>query len=135
MKVLVDTSIWIESVKSGDKINATHFGELLREQLIVACLPVWLELQSGQADRQLTDVARRVFHQIEFIDPDWSQKSVWQEMVELAANCHKKKIALPGIADRMIVLSALRGDSLLATLDKKMKRLADDLGILYEDLS
>ncbi len=134
MKVLADTSIWIESVKSGGGINSSRFGELLREGLIVACLPVWLELKSGQADRQLTDVTRRVFHQIEFIDPDWSQKSVWQEMVELAENCYKKKMALPGIADRMIVLSALKGDALLATLDKKMKKLAGDLGILYDDL-
>lgn len=131
MKVLVDTSVWIEALKKSSKINRVVFDDILEDGRLVTCLPVHAELFSGNISPSLEKVCRRFFELVQFVDLDWNTAKTWEDVIEVARFCYKSRIKVPGLVDRMIFLAGQKSQSQIWTLDNSLLKLAQIVGINF----
>ena len=124
MSVLVDTSVWIEFFSKRPAIDLKPLGLLISEHQVVTCLPVQAEILSGEMTGAVRVLVSHAFDGMIFVDADWNLREVWNKVAGLAAACRKERLGLPGIVDRMILLSAQESGSQLWTLDRGLTGLA-----------
>lgn len=126
MKVLIDTSIWIEYFRSGDAAeeldflidkNLVHTNDLILTELIP-----YLKLQRKIALIEILRLVSRLN-----MDIDWPQ------IQEFQYRCLKNGINKIGIPDLLIIQNAIQNNSLIFSLDKHFQLTRDILGFrLYE---
>lgn len=128
MKVLVDSSVWIEFFRLKTPIPMAPLEFLIQERRVATCLPIKAEVLSGKMASPLRDLVEKAFDAMDFIDLDWNSKDTWNGLVELALRAQKKRVALPGTIDRMILACCLKSKLALWTLDRKLRKLAKAFG-------
>jgi len=122
MDVLVDTSIWIDYFKSGDK--SIPLDLLLDENLIVtndiilAELIPYLKLKKQVKVTKLLQEVNRVPLDI-----------LWEEIMEFQFNCLKSGANGIGITDLIIAQNARQNSCKVYSLDKHFQLLHQVLGI------
>ncbi|MDL1871451.1 PIN domain nuclease [Deltaproteobacteria bacterium PRO3] len=129
MRVLVDTSVWIEFFGPKDSVSQRALEFLIQEGSVVTCLPVRAEVFSGKINPKLRDRLQKSFDAMDRVDPDWNLVATWDVIANFAARARKSGISVPGLVDRMILASALQGEARLWTLDLGLQRLAKVLGL------
>ncbi len=127
--ILVDTSIWIEFFNPKSSFLSSQLETLIKESQIVTCYPVRAEVLSGTMTEKTKSIITAALEALPATDPDWNAPETWQKIIHLAALAHKKKTEIPGIVDRMLLVTCLESGHILWTLDKKLKRMAGTLEI------
>lgn len=132
MRVLVDTSVWIEFFRPRPALSETSlatFSDLLTDDCVVTVHPIRAELLSGRLDGGRKVLVSEVLSAVGGIDPDWNGSDVWKRIIEMAGLAHQESLPVPGIVDRMILAAAERARVSLWALDQTMLKLARTLGI------
>lgn len=131
-RVLVDTSVWIEFFAPQSTLPKDFLSVLqahIADGNVVITHPIRAELLSGHITKSHRQTIDHLFMALEFIDLDWSKQEHWDEIAGLAEIARKKGLAIPGIVDRMILLSAQKTGVTLSTLDKALLKLAQAINI------
>ncbi len=126
--IVVDSSVWIQALRSSDSPEAPELGELLDEDRVALVGPVKLEILLGSSRRQEPRL-RRVLSALPCWYPDistWKQAEDW---VAVALRSGHRF----GFADLLIASIAYRHEAQIWSLDGDFQRLAG-LGFasLYE---
>ncbi|MCU7837228.1 MAG: PIN domain-containing protein [gamma proteobacterium symbiont of Taylorina sp.] len=118
MEVLVDTSIWIDYFRSGDKSGQLDF--LIDENLIVIndlilteLLPLLIVKQEKKVINLLKMVKKHPIH------PDW------EEIIDYQVSCLKSGSNNIGIADLLIAQNSIQNNVPVYSIDKHFKLMND----------
>jgi predicted nucleic acid-binding protein len=131
-KILIDTSVWIEFFAAKSKLSIFELQQLsleISEGLAVLINPIRVELLSGHIAPELQIRIDSLLDAIDMIDLDWNQANTWNEIINLANNARQNNLPIPGLVDRMILLSAAKSDVILYSLDKTLIKLAKAINI------
>ncbi|MCC7343601.1 MAG: PIN domain-containing protein [Deltaproteobacteria bacterium] len=126
---MVDTSVWIEFFVPKDSGARRVLESLIQEGAVVTCLPIRAEVFSGNINPKLRVRLQESFDAMDKVDPDWNRVATWDTIADFAARARRAGIPVPGLVDRMILASALQGEARLWTLDLRLQRLANALGL------
>lgn len=117
MRVLVDSSIWIDYFRDAGRSQAVdrllEDNALVINDLILAELIPTLLLKRQQALVKLLRTIRRLPLSID-----------WEELIKMQATCLRKGINKVGMPDLIITQNAIQNDVALYTLDKHFKLLS-----------
>jgi predicted nucleic acid-binding protein len=126
-RILVDTSVWIEFFSPRPKISE-HFLEQMKHSIIegeVAIIePIRVELLSGGIRAAKRKEVALLLAALTQIDLDWNSKETWNKLIDLSDLARIKKVPVPGVIDRMILLSAREASAHLWTVDQSLRSLA-----------
>lgn len=124
--MLVDTSVWIEFLAPRSRIMKAADLDLLAEHIaageVTMVLPVYAELLSGAHHDD--DELRALLSSLRFVDLDWNARAVWERVAALGDAAHARRLRIPGVIDRMILVAAESADEPLWALDGPLLRLA-----------
>ncbi len=132
MKVLVDTSIWIEFFWSRPQLSQESLGFLdllIEDDRAVTIFPIQTEVLSGRISEKKEREIREAFGVMTHIDLDWNAAATWERLSELAQVAHKASLPIPGIVDRMILSAAEKAGASLWTLERALRKLAPEIGV------
>jgi predicted nucleic acid-binding protein len=122
MKVLIDSSVWIEYFRSGDKTSDLDY--------LIDDNAVYIN------DLILTEIVPylRLRHQVSLIEainevPKLHMTIDWQQIQEFQFTCLKNGINGVGIPDLIITQNAIQNESLIYSLDKHFRLLSDILHV------
>lgn len=126
MKVLVDTSIWIDYFKSGDK--STNLDYLIDNNLVFINDLVLTELIPSLRLKKQNSIIQAI--------SQVSQLPLlvnWQEIQDFQYLCLKKGVNRVGIPDLIIIQNAKQNGSHIYSLDKHFKLTQEILDFtIYE---
>ncbi len=128
MKVLADTSIWVEFFRKHPQLSQKSlqaFSLLLEEKQVVTIHPIEAEALSGSIAPSQESFIRSFFEMLEHVDIDWNLKSIWKKIIDLAYSARRNSISIPGVVDRMILITAQELNLTLWTLDRALQKLAE----------
>lgn len=129
--ILADTSVWIEFFNKKSTTTSDQLESLLEQDMIVMCQPIQAELLSGHLTAKKRSTMQNFFSALPAVDPDWNAIETWDEMIRFSDFCHRHKLPLPGLVDRMILTATRFSNSKLWTLDRKLSRLAESFHLNY----
>ena len=122
MSVLVDTSIWIDYLRSGDDHHRLDLlideNIVVTNDLILAELIPFLKIRKQKSIIELLKNINNLQLQIK-----------WDEIIEFQVKCLKKGINGVGIPDLIIVQNAKQNDCEIYSLDMHFKLLSRALNI------
>lgn len=125
--ILIDTSVWIEYFSLKSRLSPSTLEKLsnaIIEDEIVIVDPIRAELLSGQIRASKRAELEALFSALKKIDLDWNSKENWDQVIALAGVAMTNRIPVPGLVDRMILLSAQKAGAVLYTLDKGLLKLS-----------
>lgn len=137
-RVLIDTSLWIEFFSKRSKLSVDAiaiFSELIINDEVAIIEPIRAEILSGHIVASSKSEIVEALNLLHIIDVDWREREIWDEIIKLAEIARKARLPIPGLVDRMIIMSALRADAKLATLDKSLLSLAKKATVRIFDFS
>ena len=117
MRVLVDTSIWINYFRSGE--HSAALDNLIDENLLVINDIILAELVPYLKIRKQIAVIQ-LLHEIKQIPLDIN----WEEIIEYQVKCLKNGANGVGIPDLIIAQNAMDNDCLIYSLDKHFSLLS-----------
>ena len=118
MKVLIDTSAWIDFLREGDPKHP-EVGEAIRSQRAVLCPVVWVELWSGMRGKREEAVLTNLRDCCGWLEID---VETWRITAELRRVARWKGVNCP-LSDVLIVACAKRHGSGLMHRDKHFEEL------------
>jgi|SRR3990170_640092 hypothetical protein len=121
MKIIVDTSIWIEFLK-GNSLCFTHLQELLENQNVLTIDCIFAELLQGAKDKRERDIILAYWNNLPKVEiPDL--------YVHAGIYSYENKLISKGIGliDCAIIISCHHNKAKIWTLDKKL------LNVLQKD--
>lgn len=124
MRVLVDSSVWIEFFRPRPSLALGALESLIQERQVVTCLPIKTEVLSGRITGATRTLVQQAFDAMDFVDLDWNSKATWDELIHISLKAQKKRVSIPGIVDRMLLACCLKSNLSLWTLDRKLQKLA-----------
>ncbi len=127
MKVLVDSSVWIEFFQPQTTFSLHPLESLIQDRLVATCLPIKTEVLSGRMSAGMRNRIGHAFDAMDFVDLDWNSRETWNGLIEISRKAQKEKVSIPGIIDRMILACGLKARLPLWTLDRKLQQLATAL--------
>jgi predicted nucleic acid-binding protein len=118
-KIIADTSIWIEFLKNNPKIFS-NMRVLLEKNHIIAVECIFGELLQGTISKREREVILSYWNCL----PKINEISLW---IDAGIYSNQNKLISKGIGliDSMIIISALKNDLLVWTLDKKINNTLD----------
>jgi len=126
MRVLVDTSIWIDYFRSGEHSSALD--KLIDENLLVTNDIILTELIPYLRIKKQNTVIQ-LLHEIKKLPLDTN----WEEIIEFQVKCLRNGANGVGIPDLMIAQNAMDNDCLVYTLDKHFSLLSQVMKLrLYQ---
>ena len=120
MSVLVDTSIWIEYFRSGNRSEKLDF--LIDENLIVINDLILAELVSSLKARRQNKIVK-LLHNINKL----SMSINWDQIIEFQIKCLKNGLNGIGIPDLILVQNAKQNRCEIYSLDKHFSLMKDIL--------
>lgn len=118
MKVLVDSSVWIDFLRSPEGVTP-ELGAALRQGKAVICPIVWVEISSGIRGKR----EESVFQKIQDVCPSLEiDEAVWRAAAALARESKKAGLNCP-LADVLIVACAKRHGADVMHRDKHIGAL------------
>ena len=122
MSVLVDTSIWIDYFRSGDKEHKLDYlideNVVATNDLILAELIPFLKIKKQKKVIELLKSINNLELQIN-----------WEEIIEYQVKCLRKGVNGVGIPDLIIAQNAKHHDCEIYSLDTHFKLLSKTLNI------
>ncbi|WP_166443100.1 PIN domain-containing protein [Phragmitibacter flavus] len=118
MKVLIDSSTWIDFFREGDARHP-EVGEALWSQRAVLCSVVWVELWSGVRSKREEAVLTNLRECCGWLEID---VETWRITAELRRAARRKGLNCP-LADVLIVACAKRHGAVLMHRDKHFEKL------------
>jgi predicted nucleic acid-binding protein len=129
---LIDTSVWIEYFSKRSNISPENT-EVLRELIsngeAVIIEPIRAELLSGHIASGQRQEIMLALDALDMIDLDWNARATWNDIVALAELAQSKRLPIPGIVDRMIILSALNANVSIYSRDRSLLRLGSEASV------
>jgi predicted nucleic acid-binding protein len=120
VKIIVDTSVWIEYFKNNK--NYVHFiEENLDMENIYIVGPVIAELLHGVKSKKEFDILSESIEGIPFLDSGYND---WIKAGEILFELKKSGFSVP-LTDTIIGAMALRADAAILTLDSHFKNIKD----------
>ena len=116
MEVLVDTSIWIDYLKSGD--NSSDMDSLIDKNLLLTNDIIQAELIPSPKIKKQT----KVIELLQNINRT-PLKINWEKIIESQVLCLKSGANGVGIPDLIIAQNAKENDCMIYTLDKHFRLL------------
>ena len=122
MRVLVDSSVWIDYFRSGD--NSSRLDNLINENLLVINDIVLAELIPYLRIKKQTSVIKLLYeiNQLPLVIN-------WEEIITLQTKCLKSGSNGIGIPDLIIAQNAFQNDCSIYSLDKHFKLLNQQLKV------
>lgn len=126
MKVLPDTSVWVNFLRIGPDGPAGELDRLLDRREVVVCGPVAAELLAG-ADENRRDELRQLLASLPWADID---RARWGEVGSLVARLRAtgRSVALTDIE---IAVAAMGAAASVWTFDANFDRIAEQLPELH----
>lgn len=138
MKTLVDTSVWIEFFNPKPRISKDEIDQLatlIREAEITIIEPIRAEILSGSISPSTRNEVNRYFDALDYVDLNWSAKETWNKIIDLSLDARAKRLPVPGVVDRMILLSARHSNLEIWSLDQSLLKLAKALNLPIHSLA
>lgn len=132
LPVLIDTSVWIDYFSPRPKISQktlSHLRHFILNDEALIIDPIRAELLSGQIRLSKHSELDRLLSSLTQIDLNWSLRETWDSLVKLASDGISNRVPVPGLIDRMILLSASRANVAICSLDQNLLRFARFLKI------
>lgn len=114
MEVLVDTSVWIDYFRSGDKSD--KLDTLLDENLVVIndlilteLLPLLIIRKENKVVKLLKKIKNNIMH------------PTWDEIIDYQVSCLKSGSTGIGIPDLLIAQNSIQNNVLVYSIDKHFK--------------
>jgi predicted nucleic acid-binding protein len=117
--IFVDTSVWVEALRSGDSAAALHLGGLLDSGDVALSAPVRIEILAGASSGDNVRL-RRVLSALPLFfptDQTWMRIDDWLERARAAGERF-------GFADLLIAAIAADQHAPIWSLDSDFKRMA-----------
>ena len=114
MKIIVDTSIWIEFFK-GNSVYFTHLQELLENQNVLTIDCIFAELLQGAKDKRERDIILAYWNNLPKVEISdlYIHAGIY--------SCENKLISKGiGLIDSVIIISCHLNKAKILTLDKKL---------------
>ena len=117
--ILLDTSIWIEFLRSNKKYF-DHVSELLESGNVHSVEPIFAELLQGANNQREIDVITNYWHNLN----NFNEKGLW---IQSGLLSQKNKLFGKGVGiiDAMIISYALKYKVKVWSLDKKLLSILD----------
>lgn len=122
MSVIVDTSVWIEYLKSGN--NSTKLDFLIDEDLIVINDLILAELVPFLKIQNQRNIIKLLFN-IKKLDLTIN----WDQIIEFQFNCLKNGLNGIGIPDLIVAQNAKQNRCEIYSFDNHFRRMKDILGL------
>jgi predicted nucleic acid-binding protein len=130
--LLIDTSIWIEFFKKRSSISVQQI-EALKEIIsngeAAIIEPIRAELLSGHIKQEQKQEIILAFNELNAVDLDWNNRNTWNDIIACAEIAKNEGMPVPGIVDRMILISALNANIPIASQDQALLNLASEMKI------
>lgn len=122
MRVLVDTSIWIDYFKGGDNAEALDF--LIDENLLVVNDLILAELIPSLKIKKQSKVVE-LLQAVDRVSLDLN----WEEIIDFQTRCLKNGANGIGIPDLIIAQNALQNSCEIYSIDKHFRLLRQILKV------
>jgi predicted nucleic acid-binding protein len=126
-RILVDTSMWIEFFSKTPRVNVeilSSLSEAITDQEAVIIEAIRAELLLGHIPPKLRSEITQALDSLDLVDLDWNSRDTWDQIVLLAEIAKQQGLPIPGVIDRMILLSALNMQATIASCDHALLKLA-----------
>jgi predicted nucleic acid-binding protein len=117
--IFVDTSVWVEALRSGNSATAQHLGGLLDAGDVALSAPVRIEILAGASSRD-NERLRRVLSALPLFFPTeqtWTRLDEWLDRSRAAGERF-------GFADLLIAAIASDQNAAIWSLDSDFSRMA-----------
>lgn len=126
--MIVDTSVWIEYLRSGSSVASEHLAELIREESrVVVPETVMMELLSGPTDEHVVNERRRMLEAFEVVAFAPLVDSIRAAGLQRA--CRRAGETVRNLGDCQIAAVALRVDVAVMHRDHDFEVLARHTGL------
>jgi predicted nucleic acid-binding protein len=122
VKLLPDTSIWVEYLRGTDPGATSELDVQLDRESVLVCGPVVAELLAGTATEHREDLWL-VLGSLPWADLD---RPAWRQVGEVASDLRRRGSAVP-LTDVEIAVAAARSGAELWTRDRDFERIAQVL--------
>ena len=117
---LIDTSVWIESLKKNSKFNIQkHF----KEHEIFLCLPVYQEILQGIRDDAVFWAVKKALDHSKFLEETLS-KETFEEATAIYRQARKKGITIRSSVDCLIAAIAIKNHATIIHKDRDYSEIS-----------
>ena len=120
MRVLVDTSVWIEFFKANSSVS-NNLELLLIEDSVEICGVVLFELLQGIKSESEKLKIKEILLNLPYVEIN---KNIWQKSAEISLNIKKKGYTIP-FSDILIGTLAIENNFSVFTLDKHFELIPE----------
>jgi hypothetical protein len=120
MRVLVDTSVWIEFFKANSSVS-NNLELLLIEDSVEICGVVLFELLQGIKSESEKLKIKDILLNLPYVEIN---KNIWQKSAEISLNIKKKGYTIP-FSDILIGTLAIENNFSVFTLDKHFELIPE----------
>ena len=125
MRVLPDTSVWVDYLRGRDPSTVAALDAYLERESVLVCGPVVAELLAGTTPLQREDVWLAI-GSLPWADLD---RAAWREVGEVANDLRRGGVSVP-LTDVVIAVATARSDAELWTRDRNFERIRQTLPTL-----
>jgi len=125
MRILPDTSVWVDYLRGGKKGSAAALDGFLEQESVLVCGPVMAELLAG------TQPDRREELWLALGSLPWAEldHAAWRHVGEAANALRKAGRSVP-LTDVIIAIACVRAEAALWTEDRDFERIRQELPAL-----
>lgn len=117
--VIVDTSVWVDFLRSGRGKSSAVVEDLIRSSQAVACGVVLAELLAGVRNREDREQLQEALAGLDYLE---MQEQTWRLAGELAAELRSKGRTVP-MSDLVVAALAIEHGFSVLTLDSHFRRI------------
>lgn len=125
MRVLPDTSVWVDYLRGGKKRSAAALDGFLEQESVLVCGPGMAELLAG------TQPDRREELWLALGSLPWAEldHAAWRQVGEVANALRRAGRSVP-LTDVIIAIACVRAEAALWTEDRDFERIRQELPAL-----
>lgn len=123
--ILVDTSVWIEVIRSGSRLRP---GSMFDLDETVTCLPIIQEVLQGIGDEALFRLAREAMFSLPIVESPLTRET-HERAIELYRLARRQGMTIRSSVDCLIAACALRHDLTVLHRDRDYASLAKVSGL------
>ena len=116
--IAVDTSVWVQALRSRDSMEAFHLDRLLDEDAVFLPIPVKVELLSGSSKHGLPRLTK-LLSALPVLEP---RSSTWARVLKWTEEARNKSQRF-GFGDLLIGAIAAEADAPIWSLDEDFGRM------------
>lgn len=129
MKVLIDSSVWIDVFSRRPTVPLEYFRGTLDAHVVVTIQAIINEVLAGAVSSRAATQVIRILGACDPVDPSWDDAGSWNALLEIARKARSAGISPAGVVDRMVVFAARSSGASVWTLDKGLRRISTCMGV------